>query len=66
MLRILSTLTVWRAGQAAPESVRVIAERLTRRAWRVVTRRNGGNRPWRAHFAASALFQRSDGHSGVR
>src|SRR5262245_39272537 len=51
-LGVSSTLTVWRAGMARAEAVRTIAEQLPRRAWRVVTWRNGYNRPWKAHFAA--------------
>lgn len=51
-LGISSTLTVFRAGQTAAESVRTIAGQLPRRAWRIVTWRNGHNRPWKAHFAA--------------
>ena len=51
-LGVSSTLTVWRAGMARAEAVRAIAEQLPRRAWRVVTWRNGHNRPWKAHFAA--------------
>jgi SRSO17 transposase len=51
-LGVSSTLTVWRAGMARAESVRTIAAQLPRRAWRVVSWRNGRNRPWKAHFAA--------------
>lgn len=51
-LGVSSTLTVLRAGQTRVESVRSIAAQLPRRAWRVVSWRNGPNRPWRAAFAA--------------
>jgi SRSO17 transposase len=51
-LGVSSTLTVIRAGQTRVEAVRTIAAQLPRRAWRVVTWRNGHNRPWKAHFAA--------------
>jgi SRSO17 transposase len=51
-LGVSSTLTVMRAGSPRPESLRVIAEQLPRRAWRVVRWRNGHNRPWTADFAA--------------
>jgi SRSO17 transposase len=51
-LGVSSTLTVVRAGTTTAESVRTIAAQLPRRAWRVVTWRNGQNRPWKAHFAA--------------
>ena len=51
-LGVSSTLTVRRKDEARAESVRAIAEQLPRRAWRVVTWRNGTNRPWTAHFAA--------------
>jgi SRSO17 transposase len=51
-LGVSSTLTVFRSGQPTAESVRAIAAQLPRRAWRLVTWRNGGNRPWKAHFAA--------------
>ena len=51
-LGVSSTLTVVRAGMTRAEAVRVIAEQLPRRAWRVVSWRNGHNRPWKAQFAA--------------
>ena len=51
-LGVSSTLTVHRPGSAPAESVRAMAEHLPRRAWRVVSWRNGANRPWKAHFAA--------------
>jgi SRSO17 transposase len=51
-LGVSSTLTVVRAGRTQAESVRAIAEQLPRRAWRVVSWRNGQNRPWKAQFAA--------------
>jgi SRSO17 transposase len=51
-LGISSTLTVFRTGQRAAESVRTIAGQLPHRAWCLVTWRNGRNRPWKAHFAA--------------
>jgi SRSO17 transposase len=51
-LGVSSTLTVWRAGSTQAESVRSIAAHLPQRAWRLVTWRNGRNRPWQAHFAA--------------
>src|SRR5262245_26897519 len=51
-LGVSSTLTVVQAGAIHAASVRSIAEQLPRRAWRVVTWRNGSNRPWKAHFAA--------------
>lgn len=51
-LGVSSTLTVVRAGMTRAEAVRTIAEQLPRRAWRVVSWRNGHNRPWKAHFAA--------------
>jgi SRSO17 transposase len=51
-LGVSSTLTVWRAGGARVESVRALAAQLPRRAWRVISWRNGLNRPWKAHFAA--------------
>jgi SRSO17 transposase len=51
-LGVSSTLTVHRAGSTRAESVRAIAAQLPARAWRVITWRNGGNRPWSADFAA--------------
>ena len=51
-LGVSSTLTVMRAGSTRRESLRAIAEQLPRRAWRVVSWRNGHNRPWKADFAA--------------
>lgn len=51
-LGVSSTLTVVRAGMKRAEAVRAIAEQLPRRAWRVVSWRNGHNRPWKAQFAA--------------
>jgi SRSO17 transposase len=51
-LGVSSTLTVIRAGTKSAEAVRTIAAQLPRRAWRVVSWRNGANRPWKAEFAA--------------
>jgi SRSO17 transposase len=51
-LGMSSTLTVFRAGQTAAESVRAIADQLPHRVWRIVTWRNGHHRPWKAHFTA--------------
>lgn len=51
-LGVSSTLTVVRAGTTHAETVRTMAAQLPRRAWRVVSWRNGSNRPWRAQFAA--------------
>ena len=51
-LGISSTLTVVRSGATTAESVRAIAEQLPRRAWRIVSWRNGQHRPWKARFAA--------------
>ncbi len=51
-LGVSSTVTVSRAGAAPVESVRALAAQLPRRAWRVISWRNGANRPWKAHFAA--------------
>ena len=51
-LGVSSTLTVVQAGTTHAEAVRSIAAALPRRAWRVVSWRNGRNRPWRAQFAA--------------
>jgi SRSO17 transposase len=51
-LGVSSTLTVTRAGMTRAESVRATAEQLPPRAWRVVSWRNGSNRPWKAQFAA--------------
>jgi SRSO17 transposase len=51
-LGISSTLTVRPRGQDGAASVRALAEQLPRARWRVVTWRNGQNRPWKAHFAA--------------
>jgi SRSO17 transposase len=51
-LGVSSTLTVVRARMRRAESLRAIAAQLPRRAWRVVSWRNGCNRPWTAHFAA--------------
>jgi SRSO17 transposase len=51
-LGVSSTLTVVRAGTTHAEAVRTIAEQLPHRAWRVVSWRNGTNRPWKAQFAA--------------
>jgi SRSO17 transposase len=51
-LGVSSTLTVVRVGLTRAESVRAIAEQLPGRAWRVVSWRNGRNRPWKAQFAA--------------
>lgn len=49
---ISSHLTMFRDGVTRAESVRVIAHQVPRRAWRLVSWRNGWNRPWKAHFAA--------------
>jgi SRSO17 transposase len=51
-LGVSSHLTVFRDRTSPAGSVRAIAEQLPRRAWRLVTWRNGTNRPWHAHFAA--------------
>jgi SRSO17 transposase len=51
-LGISSHLTVFPNGKPSAVAVRAIAERLPRRAWRVVTWRNGANRAWKAQFAA--------------
>jgi SRSO17 transposase len=51
-LGVSSTLTVVRAGTPRAAAVGTIGEQLPRRAWRVVTWRNGHNRPWKAQFAA--------------
>jgi SRSO17 transposase len=51
-LGISSYLTVFRNGATQKESVQTVAEQLSPRAWRVVTWRNGSNRPWKARFAA--------------
>jgi SRSO17 transposase len=51
-LGVSSTLTVSCAGGAQIASVRALAAQLPRRAWRVISWRNGANRPWKAHFAA--------------
>jgi SRSO17 transposase len=51
-LGVSSTLTVVRAGTTHAEAVRTLAAQLPRRAWRVVTWRNGSHRPWKAQFAA--------------
>lgn len=51
-LGVSSTLTVVRAESTRRESLRAIAAQLPRRAWRVVSWRNGHNRPWKADFAA--------------
>ena len=51
-LGVSSTVTVSRAGAAPVESVRALAAQLPRRAWRVISWRNGANRPWKAHCAA--------------
>lgn len=51
-LGVSSTVTVVRAGTTRAEPVRAIARQLPRRAWRVVSWRNGSNRPWKAQFAA--------------
>jgi SRSO17 transposase len=49
---VSSTMTVLRAGMTRAESVRALAAQLPHRAWRVVSWRNGTNRPWKAEFAA--------------
>ena len=51
-LGISSHLTVFRDTSTRAESVRAIGAQLPARAWRIITWRNGINRPWRAHFAA--------------
>lgn len=51
-LGISSTLTVCRPGAPKADSVRALAEQMPRRAWRVVSWRNGEHRPWKARFAA--------------
>lgn len=50
-LGISSYLTVFRGGASRTEPVRVVAEQLPSRAWRVITWRNGTNRAWKARFA---------------
>jgi SRSO17 transposase len=49
---ISSHLTVFRDAGPSALAVRAIGEHLPRTAWRVVTWRNGTNRPWKAQFAA--------------
>ena len=39
-------------GRPSALAVRAVSEQLPRTAWRVVTWRNGTNRPWKAQFAA--------------
>ena len=51
-LGISSHLTVFRDADTSAVAVRAIAEQLPRTAWRIVTWRNGRNRPWKAQFAA--------------
>jgi SRSO17 transposase len=51
-LGISSYLTVFRGDSAQRESVQAVIDQLPARAWRVVTWRNGTNRPWKARFAA--------------
>jgi len=51
-LGISSHLTVFHDAGPTALAVRTVAAQLPRRAWRVVTWRNGTNRPWKAHFAA--------------
>ena len=51
-LGISSHLTVFREAGPSALAVRAIGEHLPRTAWRVVTWRNGTNRPWKAQFAA--------------
>jgi SRSO17 transposase len=51
-LGISSHLTVFRDAGPSALAVRAIGEHLPRTAWRVVTWRNGTNRPWKAQFAA--------------
>jgi SRSO17 transposase len=51
-LGISSHLTVFRDAGPSALAVRAIGEQLPRTAWRVVTWRNGTNRPWKAQFAA--------------
>ena len=50
--RDLLALTVCREAGPSALAVRAIGEHLPRTAWRVVTWRNGTNRPWKAQFAA--------------
>jgi SRSO17 transposase len=51
-LGISSYLTVFRGDSTQRESVQVVIDQLPARAWRLVTWRNGRNRPWQARFAA--------------
>ena len=51
-LGISSHLTVFRDADTRAVAVRAIGEQLPRTAWRLVTWRNGRNRPWKAQFAA--------------
>jgi SRSO17 transposase len=51
-LGISSHLTVFRDVDMSAVAVRAIGEQLPRTAWRIVTWRNGRNRPWKAQFAA--------------
>ncbi len=64
-LGISSHLTVFREGDPNALAVRAIAEQLPRRAWRVVTWRNGTNRPWKAHFAALRVTPANAGRTAV-
>ena len=50
-LGISSHLTVFREAGPSALAVRAVSEQLPRTAWRVVTWRNGTNRPWKAQFA---------------
>ena len=43
-----------------PQAVSAVAARLPPRAWRVVSWRNGTNRPWRARFAALRVMPAQD------
>lgn len=51
-LGISSHLTVFRDADTSAVAVRTIGEQLPRSAWRIITWRNGQNRPWKAQFAA--------------
>jgi SRSO17 transposase len=51
-LGISSHLTVFREGMPRAEAVGALAKQLPQRAWRVISWRNGQNRPSKAQFAA--------------
>ena len=51
-LGISSTLTVFRGTDSTASAVRMVSANLPTRAWRIVSWRNGTNRPWKARFAA--------------